>query len=71
MDEQKTATSIVIGGESYRGSMLYWGVIAIVVVIFLVTTITYWLGTIKVLDENTVGPIEVKRSKNFPSSDAN
>lgn len=63
MTEKKTATSISIAGEGYRGSMLYWGVIAVVVVIFLVTTITYWLGTLKVLEENSHIPVEIKRAR--------
>ncbi|MDO8558410.1 MAG: hypothetical protein Q7S09_04475 [bacterium] len=72
MTEQKSAaTSIVIGGESYRGGMLYWGVIAMVVVVFLVTTITYWLDTLRVIDENTLGAIEIKRSRDFPRSGSN
>lgn len=63
MEQQKPATSISIGGESYRSGMLYWGVIAVVVVIFLVTTLNYWFGTLKILDESSNGAVDVRRAQ--------
>lgn len=53
--------SITITEKSYKGSMLYWGVVAVVVVIFLVTTITYWQGTIEIIDASSA-MVEVRRT---------
>lgn len=58
---QSSPTSIAITGESYKGSMMYWGIIGIVVAIFLVVTARYWLETVKILDESANVTIEVKR----------
>ncbi|MDP3963656.1 MAG: hypothetical protein Q8Q39_04115 [bacterium] len=56
-------TSITIGGPGYRGSMIYWGVVALVTVVFMVTTIAYWKGTIRIIDENTTAAIETGAHK--------
>ena len=65
--EKQVQQSISIGGPGYKGSMLYWGVVAVVAGVFLVTTITYWKETLRIIDENTLSLIEVKqRSKAVP-----
>jgi len=60
---QASPTSIAITGESYKGGMMYWGIIGIVVAMFLVVTVRYWLGTMKIIDENTNVAVEVKRAQ--------
>ena len=56
--EQKKELSIVMGGQTYKGGLLYWGIIAVVTGIFLFTTIHYYYGTVAIIEEsNKVLPI--------------
>jgi len=59
--EQKPATSIVIGGPSYRQTALYWIIMCGVVVAFIAATFVYWRGTIEVIEANTVSALGVRR----------
>jgi hypothetical protein len=58
---ENKSQGVVIGGETYHGSVLYWSIVAVVVGVFLVTTFTYWSGTIEILDDSAVSKVEIRR----------
>ena len=62
--EQPKQQSITIGGETYKGGLIYWGVLVLVVAVLFISTLNYWNGTVKILDEQV--PVEAKHITHQP-----